>query len=478
MASVPTTAGSVTGVHYATLLETADAIKSRKISPVELTKAMLDRVARLEPSLHSYATVTSELALSQAFRAEAEIAAGHYRGPLHGIPVAVKDIYNTADIATTAGMAIFAGHKPNFDATVVKRLADAGSVLLGKLQLTEGAFAKHHPAVEAPKNPWNADYYAGASSSGSGVATAAGLTFGSLGSDTGGSIRYPASANGVTGLKPTWGRVSRYGVFPLAPSMDHVGPLTRSAADAGAMLGVIAGRDANDPTTLIAPVPDYLANLGKGVRGLRIGIDPAYNEMGVDADIVQALRETRRVLQGIGATIQEVKMPDYEAVTAGWGVLAGVEAAIGHHTTYPSRASEYGPPVSGSISGLIDYGRTVSAVDLMKVNHDRLIFTGELTALLSDVDLLLIPTQPLADFTIKQEAELFTKPAELSAFLRFATPFDMSGNPTLTMPNGFTAKGLPLSFQFVCRHLDEGLLVRAGDAYQQATDWHRRHPRL
>jgi len=194
----------MTDWHYATLIEAADAIRSRKISPVELTNALLDRIARLDPSLHSYATVTPEVASAQARRAEGEIAAGSYRGPLHDIPVAVKDICNTAGVVTAAGMAIHTSHVPDFDATVVKRLAGAGAVLLGKLQLTEGAFLTHHPTVTPPRNAWNADYYAGASSSGSGVATAAGLCFGSLGSDTGGSIRFPCSANGITGLKPTW----------------------------------------------------------------------------------------------------------------------------------------------------------------------------------------------------------------------------------------------------------------------------------
>jgi amidase len=466
----------MTDLHYATLLEIASAIRSRKVSPVELARAMLDRIARLDPALHSYATVTAELALRQAEAAEADIAKGNHRGPLHGVPIAVKDICNTAGIVTAAGMPIHARYVPEFDATVVKRLADAGAVLLGKLQLTEGAFAKHHPAVTAPSNPWNAAYYAGASSSGSGVATAAGLAFGSIASDTGGSIRFPASANGVTGLKPTWGRVSRHGVFALSPSLDHIGPMTRSASDAGAMLGAIAGLDPNDPTTLAAPVPDYLADLDKGVQGLRIGIDPAYNETGVDAEIVEALDDARRVLEGQGATIREVKLPDHLAVTAAWGSYAGVEAAVAHAATYPSRASEYGPAESGAIAGLIEHGRTVTAVDLMKLHHARLAFGGALATLLADIDLLLIPTQPLADFTIAGEAELFTLPDELTAFLRFAAPFDMSGNPTLTLPGGFTAKGLPLSFQFIGRHLDEALLVRAGHAYQQATDWHRRHP--
>jgi amidase len=468
--------GSMTDWHYATLTEAADAIRSRKVSPVELTSALLDRIARVDRSLHSYATVTPELASAQARRAEAEIAQGRYRGPLHGIPVAVKDICNTAGVVTAAGMAIHASHAPSFDATVVKRLADAGAVLLGKLQLTEGAFAKHHPTTTVPRNPWNPDYYAGASSSGSGVATAAGLAFGSIGSDTGGSIRFPASANGVTGLKPTWGRVSRYGVFALAPSLDHIGPMARSAADVGAMLGVIAGRDPNDPTTLAAPVPDYLADLRKGVRGLRIGIDPSYNEVGVDADIVASLRETRRVLAALGATITEVKVPDPGAVTAAWGSQAGVEAGIAHAATYPSRASEYGAPASGTIAGLIEHGRTVTAAELMNIHYARLAFTGALAALFSEIDLLLIPTQPLADFTIAQEAEFFTSPDKIDAFLRFAAPYDMSGNPTLVLPNGFTAKGLPLSFQLVGRHLDEALLVQAGHAYQQASDWHRKHP--
>ena len=468
----------MTDLYYATLLETASALRSRKVSPVELTRAMLDRIAKLDPSLHSYATVTTELALQQAKTAEAEIANGNHRGPLHGVPIAVKDLCNTAGIVTAAGMPLHAKHVPDFDATVVKRLADAGAVLLGKLQLTEGAFAKHHPTVAVPKNPWNPDYYAGASSSGSGVATAAGLTFGALGSDTGGSIRYPASANGITGLKPTWGRVSRCGVFAFAPSLDHIGPMTRSAGDAGAMLGAIAGLDPNDPTTLAAPVPDYLAELDKGVRGLRIGIDPAYNEVGVDTEIVEALDSARRLLEGQGATIHKVKLPDHNAVAAAWGDYAGVEAAIVHAATHPARASEYGPSASGTIAGIIDHGRTVTALDLMNHHHARLAFSGALATLFADVDLLLIPTQPLADFTLAEEVELFTQPDELAAFLRFATPFDMSGSPTLTLPGGFTAKGLPLSFQLVGRHLDEALLVQAGHAYQQATDWHRRHPKL
>jgi len=460
-------------LHYATLLEAASAIRSRKVSPVELIRAMLDRIAKLNPLLHAYATVTPELALRQAMAAEAEIAAGIYRGPLHGMPIAVKDLCYTAGVVTAAGMKVYADHVPGYDATVVKRLSDAGAVLLGKLQLTEGAFVSHHPMVTPPCNPWNADYYAGASSSGSGVATAAGLCFGSLGSDTGGSIRFPCAANGITGLKPTWGRVSRHGVFALAASLDHVGPMARSAADCGAMLTAIAGRDPDDPTTLAASVPDYLAGIDNGIRGIRIGVDVQYNEKDCDPEIVGQLREARKTLEELGATVKEIRLPDPDKVISVWGQYCAVEIAIAHEATYPSRAHEY-----GGLANVIDTGRAMSAVEVMKAHHERLAFTGALAAFFTDIDLLLIPTQPYANFTVAQERKLFSIPEGLAGFLRFATPFDMSGSPTLTLPGGFTAEGLPLSFQLVGRHLDEALLVRAGHAYQRVTGWHRRHPPL
>jgi amidase len=267
--------------------------------------------------------------------------------------------------------------------------------------------------------------------------------------------------------------VSRYGVFALAASLDHIGPMTRSAADAGAMLGAIAGLDPNDPTTLTAPVPDYLASLDNGVRGLRIGIDAVYNETDCDAEIVGAMREARKVLEDLGASIKEVKLPDPQAAMAGWGTCVAAEVAIAHEATYPARAAEY-----GGLARLIESGRAVKGIDVMKAHHDRLAFSGALAGLFTDIDLLLVPTQPRSNFTIAQERELFATPEGLAGFLRFTTPFDMSGSPTITLPGGFTAKGLPLSFQLVGRHLDEEQLVRAGHAYQQATDWHRKHPPL
>jgi len=285
-------------LHYLSLLDVAEALRSREISPLELTRAMLSRIEALEPRLHAYALVTADRALAQAARAETEIGRGEYRGPLHGVPIAVKDIFNTAGVTTAAGMPLHDNHVPATDATVVRRLAEAGAVLLGKLQLTKGAFVTHHPSVIAPSNPWHADYYAGASSSGAGVATAAGLCFGSLGSDTGGSIRFPSAANGLTGLKPTWGRVSRHGVFALAESLDHVGPMARCAADAGALLQAIAGLDPLDATTLAAAVPDYLRGLDAGIHDLCVGIDVAYNETGIPA--------VRRTVRHVGQSDDHV----------------------------------------------------------------------------------------------------------------------------------------------------------------------------
>src|SRR5215813_2202752 len=262
---------TTTELHYLELMELTARIKARELSSVAVTHALVDRIASLDGTLGSYAVVTADAAMAQAKVAEAEIMASRYRGPLHGVPIAVKDLCWTRGIPTAAGMAIYKNYCPHEDATVVRLLKEAGAVLLGKLQLTEGAYSDHHPSVTPPKNPWNPDYWPGISSSGPGAATAAGLCYGSLASDTGGSIRWPSAANGLTGLKPTWGRVSRYGVFELAATLDHVGPMARCAADAGALLGVIAGADEKDPTTVLDPVPDYLG-ARPNLQGLRIGI--------------------------------------------------------------------------------------------------------------------------------------------------------------------------------------------------------------
>ena len=459
-------------LHYLELTELAARLRARELSPVAVTRAQLDRIAALDGALGSYALVMADVAMAQAEAAETEIAAGRHRGPLHGVPVAVKDLCWTKGFPTAAGMAIYRDYRPHADATVVRRLNDAGAVLLGKLQLTEGAYSDHHPSVTPPKNPWNADYWPGISSSGPGAATAAGLCYGALASDTGGSIRWPSAANGLTGLKPSWGRVSRYGVFELAATLDHIGPITRSAADAGAMLGAIAGSDPNDPTAVLDPVPDYLAAAGQSVRGLRIGVDAAWNGDDVDAATLAVLSEATEVFRTLGADIVEVRFPDVTQAIADWGPNCAVEAAVAHAATYPARKDEYGPV----LASVIEAGRALSGVDYQRILLRRLDLRGRVSALLGAIDLLMTPVHPFAPPTLAMIRTLGEQPELIAKLQRYTCPFDMTGHPTITLPGGFSAAGLPIGFQLVAAHLDEATLVRAGAAFQAVTSWHRRHP--
>lgn len=459
-------------LHYLDLLEVGRRIQARELSPVEVTEAQLARIDALDGALHSYATVTPERALRQARAAEDEIMRGDIRGPLHGVPIALKDLCWTQGVPTAAGMTIHRDFVPDEDATVTARLAAAGAVCLGKLQLTEGAYADHHPDITPPRNPWNAAHWSGASSSGSGVATAAGLCYGSLGSDTGGSIRFPSAANGITGLKPTWGRVSRYGVFELAATLDHIGPMTRSAADAGAMLGAIAGPDPRDPTARQEPVPNYLAGIGRGLRGVRVGIDAAWNTTDTDAATIETVEAAAAILEALGAELRAVTVPEAAQMVADWFPACAVETAVAHDATYPSRKAEYGP----ALAGLIDSGRALSGLDYQRIILRRADFTGRIAALFETIDLLLVPAQAIASPTVATMATLGEDAGLLAGLLRYTCPFDMTGSPTITLPGGVTPGGMPVAFQLVGRHMDEALLVRAGAAFQRETDWHLRHP--
>ena len=459
---------------YLELTEVSKRIQSQDISSVAVTEAMLERIGALDGKLGAYALVTSEIALAQAARADAEIAAGQIRGPLHGAPIAVKDLCWMQGVPTAAGMTIYADFKPDEDATVVTRLQDAGAVILGKLQLTESAYADHHPKITPPKNPWNAAYWPGASSSGSGSATAAGLCYGSLGSDTGGSIRFPSAANGLTGLKPTWGRVSRYGVFELAATLDHVGPMTRSARDAAAMLAAIAGPDANDPTALQAPVPDYMAALEGGAAGLRIGYPAAWIAQTADEKTRAVSEAALAVMKALGAEIVEITFPDVTQAVQDWFPLCGAETAYAHRETYPARKGEYGP----ALSGLIDLGRSISGLDYQRIVLNREDLRGRVNALMADLDVLLIPAMGFAAPTLAKMGSMGTDAALMNSLLGFTCPFDMTGQPTITLPGGFTEEGLPVAFQFVAGHCAEPVLLQAAEAFQQATDWHKRHPAL
>ena len=461
-------------LHYLNLTDVARKVQSRELSSVEVTRHMLERIDRLDGKLRSYATVIADIALAQAKEADAEIADGCVRGPLHGVPIGIKDLCATRDAPTHVGSIALRNWNPGIDSTVVARLRAAGAVFLGKLQMTEGAFAAHHPDIAPPVNPWGADYWTGVSSSGSGVATAAGLCFGSLGTDTGGSIRFPSHCCGVTGIKPTWGRVSRADAYPLSDSLDHIGPITHSAADAGVMLGIIAGRDPKDPTSLSAPVPDYLAELDAGITGLRIGFDERDCTEGVDPAVTRMIKDATEVLRNRGAVIKPITFPATTEVVRGWMSLCSVETAIAHEATYPAKASLYGP----ALAGLIEQGRTTSGMTYAKVQIARQKFAGDLAALFGEVDLILSPSQPYPTPTNAFMEKLGEEEGAIERLLRFTAPHNMSGSPTICLPGGFDANGLPLGFQLVGPHLGEPILVRAGHAYQQETDWHLRRPPL
>ena len=450
----------------------AGLIRERVLSAEQVTQAQLRRIDRLDPKLHAYARVTSELALRQARAADQRQAQGQALGPLHGVPIAVKDLCWTAGIPTAAGMQIYKDFVPDQDATVVKRLRDAGAVLLGKLQMTESAFSGHHPLTVVPVNPWEASGWTGVSSSGSGVATAAGLCFGSIGTDTGGSIRFPSAACGVTGLKPTWGRVSRYGVFELAASLDHVGPMCRTALDCGLMLGVLAGADPLDPTALQAPVPDYSAGHKESLAGLRIGWDAAYALNDVEPEIAEAVKQTLAVLEKLGAQIVPVTMPEVGELVENWVPHCAIEAAVAHTNTFPLRRTEYGP----MLAGLLDIGNKLSATDYQRILLQRATHTGQLNSVLMQVDLILMPAMPFAAPSTERIANMRKDPGHRRRLSRYTAPTDLSGHPTLTFPAGETAAGLPVAAQLVSGHLNEGLLVRAGAAFQAATQWHLRRP--
>jgi amidase len=387
--------------------------------------------------------------------------------------VAVKDLCCTTDIPTTCGAQMLRTWRPEQDATVVEKLAAAGAILLGKLHMTEFALRWHHPYRPMPINPWGADRWPGVSSSGSGVATAAGLCYGAIGTDTGGSIRFPAAANGVVGLKPTYGRVSRAGVFPLAASLDHVGPLTRSVADAAALLYAMAGYDPRDPTSSRLPVPDYVLALDQGIAGLRLGVDERYLTVGVHPDVSRAVLAAVEVLKAQGAAIVAVTVPELEDDATGraWYTITAAEALVAHAGFYPERAADYGP-----FRELLEDGTRYSAQAYAQAHQVREELSGRLQGLFANVDVVLCPTMPST--APRMDAQGNARMAEGLVRTRYTFPWNFSRHPTLSLPCGFDSEGLPVSLQLVARHFAEDVLCRVGYAYEQATSWHTIAPPL
>jgi aspartyl-tRNA(Asn)/glutamyl-tRNA(Gln) amidotransferase subunit A len=469
----------VAHLFWRSMTEVAGMIATKAVSPVEVVRAHLDRIAAHDGDLGCYLTLCADAALGQARAAEAALMAGQPLGPLHGVPYALKDLYDTAGVRTTGGSRILAERVPDRDATVVRRLAQAGAILLGKLHMVEFAYGPeglnaHHGAV---RNPWDRAVrrLAGGSSSGSGAAVAAGLAPGALGSDTGGSIRIPASLCGITGLKPTYGRVSRAGVLPLAWSMDHVGPMTRTAADCALMLAAMAGYDPADPTTSVLPVPDYGAALSGDVKGLRVGVLRAFLD-GAAPEVRGAVEAAARTLAGAGAVVDEVTLSTLAHVPGAALAIVGVEALAYHADPLRTRAAEYDPDVARRLR----VGAFVGGVHYVRAQQVRALVRADVDAALARRDVLLAPATPIpAPALDEREVTLGDGRTDVrSALLRFTRPFNLSGHPACALPGGFTAGGLPIGLQLVGRPFDEATVLRVADAFQRLTDFHARRPAL
>jgi aspartyl-tRNA(Asn)/glutamyl-tRNA(Gln) amidotransferase subunit A len=453
-----------------TLAGAAEKIKAKELSPVELTASVLARIDAVEDKITAFATLTPDLATKAAERAEAEIAAGNYRGPLHGIPVGIKDLYETAGVATTSSSKVRADYIPTQDSAVVEKLFAAGSVMVGKTHTHEFAFGAVTPTT---RNPWDLDRMPGGSSGGSGAAVAAGECFLGMGSDTGGSIRIPASVCGTVGLKPTYGRVSRRGVASLSWSLDHVGPLTRTVADAALVMNAIAGYDRADPASVDVPVPDFTAQLD--VAGLTIGVPTNYYTERVDPQVASAVAAAIAVLVGQGARTREIEipLPQYVLPTE-WAIMLP-EASAYHQEMLRDKADLY----TEDVRLFLEVGELVLATDYIKALRARTLIQQRWRDMFADIDVLIAPTLTTPALPVDDPQVTWPDGSTESAtdsYVRFSAPANVTGLPALSVPCGFTGTGLPVGMQIIGKPFAEPLLLGVGQAYESATSWAKLAP--
>jgi aspartyl-tRNA(Asn)/glutamyl-tRNA(Gln) amidotransferase subunit A len=460
----------LSGAAFESAASLGRAFARRERSPVEVVEELLARIARLDPELRCHITVTPERAVADARAAEAEIARGAVRGPLHGVPIGIKDLIDVAGVRCTSGSRILAEHVPSRDAAVTERLRAAGAVCLGKHNLHEFAYGvtNTNPHWGACRNPWDRERVPGGSSGGGGAALAAGLCALAVGTDTGGSIRIPAAACGVVGLKPTLGRVSRRGVFPLAWSLDHVGPMARTVEDAALMLAAIAGPDPEDPWCAARPVEDLTSDLERGVAGLRLGVPRPYFFDGLDPEVEREVERALGTLERLGARrIECDARPLARAYTAFHAMLAS-EASAAHERWMRERPGDYGDLTRRALA----LGYFVSAVDYVNARREQARIRVAFAAMFETVDLLVTPALPRTALAIGEPVS--REPSE--AWNRLLVPFNLAGLPALSIPCGFDAAGLPIGLQIVGAPFDEARVLRAGRAYERETEWHRRRP--
>ena len=453
--------------------EAGDLLARKEISPVELTQAHLERIEKLDPLLNCFITRTPEAALQRARRAEDELLRGERKGPLHGIPFGLKDLYETRGVRTTCGSLFWADYIPEADASVVEKIYQAGAVNLGKLNMHEIALGltNVNPHYGACRNPWDLDRVPGGSSGGSAAALAAGLCLASLGSDTGGSIRVPAALCGVVGLKPTYGRVSLRGVFPLSWNLDHAGPMARSVRDVAILLQVIAGYDPADPVSVNAPVDDYQEGLEKGVAGWNIALaDDQYVEANTAPEVLEAVRQAARVFGDQGARVSRITLPGFLEAAKANGLMVVSDAAAVHRERLAQQPEKFG----ADIRQRLETGKAYSSTEYILARQAQVELRRAFERIFNDYDILLTPATPMPAPPIQGQDAL----EQARLLTRFTAPFNLTGLPAISVPCGFTHQGLPIGLQIVAAPWAEAAILQAAHAFEQGTDWHRRRPVL
>ena len=451
-------------------------VQSKEISPIEIIEAHLTRIDATEPVLNSFITLLADQARKSARQAEKDIQAGRYKGPLHGIPVALKDLYNTGGVRTTSGSKIFDTFIPTEDCTVAAKFHQAGAILLGKLNMHQFAYGPtgENPDYGHMHNPWNPDMVTGGSSGGSGSAAAAGQCTITTGSDTGGSIRIPAALCGIVGLKPTYGLVSRYGLSALSWSLDHPGPMTRTVEDTAITMNVIAGHDPKDVASAKVDIPDYTSALTGDVKGLRIGIVKEYFEAPLDPQVRKAVMDAISLLESMGAEIKEVSYPMFNQSQAISSTVLMSEATAYHRDLLENDGHQLYEPIRQRLEA----GLFISAAEYLRAQQARSIFDQQGRRLLDEVDLLAGPTEPvtapaiLASKVMAGEQEV----GVVGALTQYTRPYNINGFPAISVPCGFSDDGMPIGLQLAGRPFDELTVLRAAHAYEQANDWHTRRP--
>ena len=462
---------------YKSGAELSRLIRNGDVSPVDVAEAHLARIEALEPRLNSFITRLPERAMASAREAEREIRAGRYRGPLHGIPIGLKDLYHVKGVRNTAGSRIFHDFVPDVDSEVAARFEAAGAVLMGKLHLDQfaaGIAGQHAPDYGVMHNPWNTELVAGGSSGGSGSAVASGQCVLAMGTDTGGSIRAPASLCGIVGLKPTYGRVSRRGITVFSWGLDHAGPMARTVEDVAMAMNVLAGHDPADPTSADLPVPDYTRALTGDVRGLRVGVPREYFEMPIDPLVERTVRTAIDRLAGLGAEVTDVSWPMYLNTTAIGDTIHRSECASLHWELVRTRGAEMHP----TVRAMLEAGTFISAADYLLAQRARAAFTRQCREILRNVDVLAGPMEAVTAHRI-DETEVRVGDVVLAsspALTQYTRPFNLTGFPAITVPCGFGDDGMPIGLQLAGRPFDEVTVLRAAHAYEQATEWHQRRP--